>query len=249
MLQLVYTMVKRSTVRIMQDGMELMGLILIELKHEIMVKPSGQGVDVHFSYVHTDKLLRTHVTHERYKDKRRHRQVRVMPPEKMVRTMLSLFSQPEDPPPEFGPLDDAQERKKLEEWFNCVLPKVIHRPTDVPVQVFRDGPVKDFLNAFFSAGPGKDIDIGPILRRMESAENVKKKDTVKIIRKSEMAADGSVVGFKDDPSRTVIAFKDDLVLDMHTPSDESHILDEGLGGIEGFMRTLRRKKLIPKNPP
>lgn len=233
----------------MRDGVELLGLLVIELKDEVLVKPSGKGVDVHWSYVHKWDKARTHVTHEKYPrhDGRRHRQVRRIPPRKMVRAEVMMFSQPGDPVPKFGSLQKRSEQKKLDAWLRRTLPKVFHPPTDEPVKVLRDGPVKDFLNACMTPKDGVEVEIGPLLKKGWPTKKVTKEDVIKVIRENEMDADGSVIGFKDNPPRTVFAFKDGMVMELHNSSiEKSQIFKEGLLGIEGFVGTLERKGLLPK---
>jgi len=237
----------KKALRITRDGVELLGLLVIELKNEILVKPTGKGVDVHWSYVHVWDKARTHVTHEKYCDKRRHRQIRPIPPEKMVRAQVMMFSQPGDPPPKLGSLKDKREQKKLDAWLKRTLPKVFHPPSDEPVRVLKDGPVKEFLNACLTPKDSVEVEIGPLLKKGWPTKKVTKDDVVKVIRENEMEADGSVIGFKDDPPRTVLAFKDGMVMELHNSSfDRSQILKEGLLGLEGFVRTLDRKGLLPK---
>ena len=239
---------KKTVLRIVQDGMEILGLLFVELRNEILVKPTGEGVDVHWSQVRKKDRMRTHVTHEKYHDGRRHRQVRSIPLARMARTTMTMFSQPGDPVPQFKSLDDEEDRRVIEEWFRRVSPKVFHPPTEESVSVLRDGPVRDFVNACLTPNTDKKIDIGPLIRKSRASKMSKAEDAIRVIKENEMAADGSLIGFKDNPSRIVFAFKDGFVMEVHTSSvEESRILSEGMAGIEGFIRTLKRKGLLPRD--
>jgi hypothetical protein len=240
----------KKALKITRNKIELLGLLVIRLKDEILVKPSGKGVDVHWSYILEWDRARSHVTHEKYPryDGRRHRQIRPISGEKMVKTLAMMFSQPGDPPPEFDSLENNSEQKKLNAWLERTLPKVFHPPTDEPVKVLKDGPAKDFVSACMMAKNDVKVEIGPLLKKRRSTERVAKEDMFKVIRENEMEADGSVLGFKDDPPRIVFTFKEGLVMELHESSiEKSQILEEkGLLGIEGFIRTLNRKGLLPK---
>ncbi len=238
---------RKTRLRIVRGEMEILKLVLIELRDEILVKPSGNGADVHWAYVHALEAAETHVTHEKYQDGRRHRQVRPLQRDQLVRVVTTIFSQPGAPPPKFGSLSSRRERDKLERWLKRTLPKVFHPPTDAPIRVLRDGPVKEFFKSCLTVGNGGDIDIDSILRSQRVSGKVVKEDRYKIIREDEMTADGSVFGLKNDPSRTVFAFKDGIVMEVHDSSFEaSGILKEGQLGLEGFVRTLKRKRVLPK---
>jgi hypothetical protein len=239
---------KKTALRIVQGEMEVIGLLLVELKDEILLKPTGDGVDVHWSQFMKDGGMWTHVTHEKYHDRRRHRQIHSVSRDRMAKATMAMFSQPGDPVPEFKSLDDEKDRKRIEEWFERVGPKVFHPPSEELVEVLREGPVKDFVNALLSWDKEKKIDIGPLMRKSRALKASTVQDAIKQIKESEMAEDRSVVGFKGNPPRTVFAFKGGLVMEVHNSSvEESHILREGMTGIEGFVKTLERKGLLPKD--
>jgi hypothetical protein len=230
--------------RFISKGKPIFGFFGKKIRDGLILKQSVPEIGKHFHIFSREDKIGHLVTHEKYPPGhwRRHTQKGEITIDELISILLIAISPPDDCPPPVKSIAELSDDSELLAWFERILPKIVHPPSDELVIIFK-GIVGQILDAITQLEEGgADIDVTNIIENPESLENIKKEDIIETVTQSQLNLPDKRFGFSIDFKTIVFLIEPGLVLELYSESiaEASEILTERLG-LNGFFRTISRK--------
>lgn len=234
-------------IRLLCEGNQVLRMMSWSAESGLYLKLITKGPGLHQHLFPTDEGLGSVVTHERSGKKSLHTQRRTIPETSMMKFLSYLLATPENPPPDLSGLPKKERRDAFKRWFDEIKPKVFHSPSTRKLEVL-GGPLETLIDSLWDVKDEcPEVNLMDCVLEKAKGGDVVEKNAVETISENRMFKQGHRVGLTKDGSRLVFFLTEDLVMEVSNVAVDS-VLKLALHeiGIDGFIRSMHRKGILPK---